>query len=368
MRVADDSLFKRIHKGFFYSMLLVLFMGLVALSSASVSSKSYAVSPILLRQLVWVGMGLAVYAVCVFLPLRSLEDATPILYSLGIALLMAVLIVGDETKGSKRWIELGFLNFQPSEAMKLLSTLAIAKILQRRDPEEPLGVRGLLVPLTLIFVPVILIVLEPDLGTALSILFVSGSLLLFFGIRKRLLMALVALCVALMPLGWLGLKDYQRERILTFIDPSKDPLGSGYHILQSKIAVGSGELFGKGFFQGTQSKLQFLPEKHTDFIFSVFAEEWGFLGSMALLCAYATLLYFGLSIARTAKVSFLSLVAVGVVIGLFFQVLTNVGMVMGLMPVVGIPLPLVSYGGTSILMTMASLGILQNIHRSSFVF
>jgi rod shape determining protein RodA len=349
-------------------MLLILFMGLIALSSASVGLKSYAVSPILLWQLLWVGLGLGVYAVCMFLPLRTLEDATPILYTLGIALLMAVLIIGDATKGSRRWIELGILNFQPSEMMKLLMVLVIAKVLQKKDPEEALGVRGLLGPLTLIFIPVTLIILEPDLGTALSVLFVSGSLLLFFGVRKRLLMGLLALSVAIIPLGWLGLKDYQRERLLTFIDPSKDPLGSGYHILQSKIAVGSGGLSGKGFFQGTQSKLQFLPEKHTDFIFSVLAEEWGFLGSMALLCAYAMLLYHGLSIARTAKGSFLSLVAVGVLIGLFFQVLTNVGMVMGLMPVVGIPLPLVSYGGTSILMTMASLGILQNIHRSSFVF
>lgn len=349
-------------------MVFILLMGLLALSSASVSSKSYAVSPILLRQFLWLGLGMGIYTVCMFLPLRILEDATPILYALGIGCLIAVLVVGDVTKGSRRWIELGILNFQPSEVMKLLTTLALARILQGRDPEEPLGIRGLMIPLALVFIPVILIVLEPDLGTALSILFVAGSLLLFFGIRKRLLMALLVLGVAFMPLGWLGLKDYQRERLLTFVDPSRDPLGSGYHILQSKIAVGSGGVFGKGFFQGTQSKLQFLPEKHTDFIFSVFAEEWGFLGSIALLWAYAMLLYFGLSIARTAKSSFLSLVAVGVLVGLFFQVLTNVGMVMGLMPVVGIPLPLFSYGGTSILMTMAGLGILQNIHRSSFVF
>jgi len=179
---------------------------------------------------------------------------------------------------------------------------------------------------------------------------------------------LIAFGLGLMPIGWLALKDYQRSRILTFIDPARDPLGSGYHILQSKIAVGSGGWFGKGYFQGTQSKLQFLPEKHTDFIFSVFAEEWGFLGAIVLLIAYGMLLYYGLSIARSTKSSFSSLLALGIILGLFFQVFVNVGMVMGLMPVVGIPLPLMSYGGTSMIITLASLGILQNIHRSSFVF
>jgi len=200
------------------------------------------------------------YGICALVPLRTFEDTSYLLYGLGVALLVVVLVLGDVTKGSRRWIELGFFNFQPSEVMKLFVVLALAKCLELRDPEERLGVRGLLVPLALALAPVALVMLEPDLGTAVSILFISGSMVLFFGVRKKLLVTLIALGLGLMPIGWLALKDYQRSRILTFIDPARDPLGSGYHILQSKIAVGSGGWVGKGYFQGTQSKLQFLPE------------------------------------------------------------------------------------------------------------
>ena len=368
MWVEDSGSFKKVHTSFLWAALLVVFLGLLALSSAAVSSKEFTVSPLLLKQLFWVLTGFLAYGICALVPLRTFEDTSYLLYGLGVALLVVVLVLGDVTKGSRRWIELGFFNFQPSEVMKLFVVLALAKCLELRDPEERLGVRGLLAPLALALAPVALVMLEPDLGTAVSILFISGSMVLFFGVRKKLLVTLIAFGLGLMPIGWLALKDYQRSRILTFIDPARDPLGSGYHILQSKIAVGSGGWFGKGYFQGTQSKLQFLPEKHTDFIFSVFAEEWGFLGAIVLLVAYGMLLYYGLSIARSTKSSFSSLLAVGIIMGLFFQVLINVGMVMGLMPVVGIPLPLMSYGGTSMIMTLASLGILQNIYRSSFVF
>ena len=368
MWVEENGPFKKIHKGFLWAALLVVFLGLLALSSAAVSSKEFSVSTLLFKQLLWISAGFLAYGICALVPMRMFEDTSYILYGLGFALLAVVLVLGDVTKGSRRWIELGFFNFQPSELMKLFVVLALAKCLELRDPEEGLGIRGLLVPLALSLAPVALIMLEPDLGTAVSVLFIAGSMLLFFGVRKKLLIILLAVGIGLIPVGWIGLKDYQRSRILTFIDPAMDPLGSGYHILQSKIAVGSGGWVGKGYFQGTQSKLQFLPEKHTDFIFSVFAEEWGFLGSVVLLVAYGMLLYFGLSIARSSKSAFSSLLALGILLGLFFQVLVNIGMVMGLMPVVGIPLPLMSYGGTSMIMTLASLGMLQNIYRSSFVF
>ena len=225
-----------------------------------------------------------------------------------------------------------------------------------------------MIPFLLLGAPVLLIMKQPDLGTAMLVLFIGASMALFAGIRRS---TLIALAIAGLCAGWGGwylLHDYQRERIRTFLDPERDPLGSGYHIIQSKIAVGSGGFFGKGFMQGTQSQLSFLPERHTDFVFSVFAEEWGFSGNLLLLGTYLLIIFWGIYIARRASDRFGMFLALGVVAMLFWHIVVNLGMVIGLLPVVGVPLPLFSYGGTSMVTTMIGVGLLLNVSMRRFVF
>jgi rod shape determining protein RodA len=217
-------------------------------------------------------------------------------------------------------------------------------------------------------VPFVLVLLEPDLGTAIILLLVSFSILLFLGLSRRSIVVLFLLGTASLPAGWLFLKDYQKDRILTYLDPSRDPLGSGYHILQSKIAIGSGGFWGKGFLHGTQSSLHFLPEQHTDFIFSVFAEEWGFVGSMVLLLAYLAVILWAFHLSTRAKDLFGMIVSLGITFLLFWHVAINIAMGTGLLPVVGIPLPLFSYGGSFLFVVLLSVGVLVNIYLRRFVF
>jgi rod shape determining protein RodA len=259
-------------------------------------------------------------------------------------------------------LSLGGVNVQPSEFAKITVILALARYLSDRRLPPPYNLKELIPPAVIIALPTLLILKQPDLGTAMLIILISGVIIFIAGITRGTLVTIGITAVSTAIIGWQFLHDYQRQRILTFLDPEKDPLGSGYHIAQSKIAIGAGKLFGKGFLKGTQNSLHFLPEQHTDFIFAAYAEQWGFLGVLILLALYFAFLLRAIHIATEARDSFGSYLATGIAAIFFWQVTINIGMVSGLMPVVGIPLPLFSYGGTSMLTSMILISILLNIH------
>lgn len=348
--------------------LLICAVGVVNIYSAS-SSYVLSGTPYYLKQMSWVLVGLAIMLLVCSIDYHLLEDVAYWFYGILFLLLLVVLAFGKTSMGATRWLHLGFISVQPSEPMKIIGIITMARILANIPVSGGLGLRELAFPALMIGAPAILIMKQPDLGTAILVILIAGSMLAFVGIR---LSALAAVCIATVPAVWLGwhyyLRDYQKNRVLNFLDPERDPLGTGYHIIQSKIAVGSGGLFGKGFLQGTQSQLRFLPEQHTDFAFSVFAEEWGFLGSLVVLLLYVVLILWGLQIARRCNDRFGSLVAVGVTAMLFWHIIINIGMVIGLFPVVGVPLPLFSYGGTSMITSMTGIGILLNISMRRFMF
>lgn len=290
---------------------------------------------------------------------RTYRTWAPVLYFGTLIILFLVLIIGDVSKGAQRWLDLGLLRFQPAELMKLAVPLMVARSLDQEIlPPAP---RFLILPTLYILVPVILIALQPDLGTAILVAS-TGLLVLFFaGISWKIIISLLTLCMASTPVMWMMLRDYQRERILTLLNPERDPLGSGYHIIQSKIAIGSGGIFGKGWLNGTQSHLEFLPEGTTDFIFAVFGEEFGFIGILFLLLIYSLIILRGFSIGMQARDTFARLIAGSLIMTFFVYVFVNIGMVNGILPVVGIPLPLISYGGTSLVTIMISFGMLMSI-------
>jgi len=291
---------------------------------------------------------------------NTLKRWTPYIYVIGVLLLVAVLIMGQIGKGAQRWLDFGLFRFQPSEIMKLAIPLMVSWYLSEY-PLPPDGKR-LLIAMMIIAIPFILIAKQPDLGTSLLVAGAGFFALLFAGLSWKILTGLGVLGAASAPVAWYLMHDYQRQRVLTFLDPEQDPLGSGYHIIQSKIAIGSGGLYGKGWLNGTQSQLDFLPERSTDFIFSAYAEEFGFIGVLVLLSIYLFILSRGLLIAVQAQDTFTRLLAGSLTMTFFIYVFVNIGMVTGLLPVVGLPLPLVSYGGTSIVTLMASFGILMSIH------
>ncbi len=347
--------------------LSVTCIGILNLYSAT-STWDTTSTPFYLKQLAWLGVGLLIaFSVCL-VDYRHLEYLGFALYGLNLLMLLAVLVVGKTIMGATRWIDLGFFNLQPSEVMKIVIIVTLARFFSENMPFGGFGLRQLLVPFLLLSAPVLLIIKQPDLGTAMLVLFIGVTMALFAGIRRFTLLFLGIVGAVACWGGWFLLHDYQRERILTFLDPERDPLGSGYHIIQSKIAVGSGGLFGKGFMQGTQSQLSFLPERHTDFAFSVFAEEWGFAGSFLLLLLYLLIILWGIYIARRSADRFGTYLALGVVAMLFWHIVVNLGMVISLLPVVGVPLPLFSYGGTSMVTTMIGVGLLLNVSMRRFVF
>ncbi|MBX7138486.1 MAG: rod shape-determining protein RodA [Oligoflexia bacterium] len=292
------------------------------------------------------------------------------LYAVCVVLLAAVLAVGVIAKGSQRWLSLGPISFQPSEMMKLAAILCMSRYLSRAVP--PAGgyrITGLIVPCLIFGLPMVLIMAQPDLGTALAIGAVGFAMVLFMGVRWRTMLLMGGCAVAAFVPAWeFLLHDYQKRRVMVLFNPEADPLGSGYHIIQSTIAVGSGLLFGKGFMQGTQTQLEFLPEHTTDFIFSVLAEEWGFVGCIFVLLLYALLIFKLLRVVNKSKDLFLSLVVLGVTAQVFLNAAINVGMVVGMLPVVGIPLPLFSYGGTSLISTMFALGIVLGISTRRWTY
>jgi len=285
---------------------------------------------------------------------------SPWLYVLGLGLLGAVLLFGDVAQGAQRWLRLGPVKFQPSEIAKISVPMMVAWFLAERTLPPRLG--RVIVGLVLVALPTLLIARQPDLGTSVLIAS-SGAFVLFLaGVGWRLIGLAGVLAAACLPALWYVMHDYQRRRVLTFLDPQQDPLGAGYHIIQSKIAIGSGGLYGKGWLNGTQSQLEFLPERSTDFVFAVFSEEFGLLGVVTLMAIYLFIVYRGLHIAMNAQDAYGRLVAGSLVLTFFVYIFVNIGMVCGLLPVVGVPLPLMSYGGTSIVTLMAGFGLLMSIH------
>ena len=342
-------------------------VGIANLYSAT-SGWAFIATPVYLKQSIWLlgGVGMALLICC--FDYRHLEHFAIHGYLVTIGLLLIVLLLGKTSMGATRWIHLGFFNLQPSEVIKIAMILLLARIFGRTA--QPLGYSlfELWQAALLLILPVVLILKQPDLGTAMMLLFIAASMLLFAGLRPSTLFGLSALGISCAVGGWFFLHDYQKARIRTFLNPEQDPLGSGYHIIQSKIAVGSGGFSGKGFLDGTQSQLSFLPERHTDFAFSVFAEEWGFIGCVLLLLLYLFLIIWGIYIARRAADRFGMFLAIGVTSMIFWHIVVNLGMVIGLLPVVGVPLPLFSYGGTSMVTTMIGVGLLMSVSMRRFKF
>ncbi len=342
--------------------------GLVALYSA-VSAGALAPDITLFnKQLIWYGGGLVVMVFCFLFDYKQIERLATVIYLLSVSSLVAVLFFGKYVGGSKRWLPMGPFSLQPSEMAKVAVIIILARYFAKLINTDGLTLRDLVVPAILTALPFGLIVRQPDLGTAMVIGLIAGAMTLFAKIERRALSWLVATFTLLVPLVWFFLRGYQKQRILTFLNPDRDPLGAGYHIIQSKIAIGSGMLTGKGFLKGTQNALSFLPEQHTDFIFSVLAEEWGLIGSLTLIILFLIIIAWGLSIAGRCRDPFGTLLAVGVTAMIAWQVLINIGMVMGLMPVVGVTLPFVSYGGSSIITMMMGIGLLMNVSMRRFKF
>jgi rod shape determining protein RodA len=336
-------------------------IGLVVLHSAVTAGDTGGQQILHYKQMVWLGGGLGIMTLAFLVNYRDIERWAPGIYVFCILLLVAVLLVGRVVAGSRRWLVLGPMTIQPSEFVKIGAVIILARYFSKNVSKRGFRILELVKPVSIILVPFCLIVLQPDLGTAMLVGLIAVSMTLFVGVERRSLIYMALTVLAIIVVGWFFLHNYQRQRVLTFLNPDRDPLGAGYHIIQSKIAIGSGMFSGKGYLKGTQNALSFLPEQHTDFILCVLAEEWGFIGSVFTLGMYLLLLIWGLNIAHKARDPFGTNLAVGITAMLFWEIFINMGMVMGLLPVVGVPLPLISYGGSSVITTMASVGILMGI-------
>jgi rod shape determining protein RodA len=349
-------------------MALLFGIGVLNLYSASGFRMGDEVSlqPYYSRQLIWGLGGLFCLVAMMLFDYKHLATAAwPLMIGTAV-LLVAVLLAGKTVSGAKRWLQLAGYSFQPSELAKIAMLLLAAKILSKRSERmgwlDLAGILGICLPVAG------LIIVEPDLGTGLNVLLLVAGLILFRGLAGPVFKTLVAAVPILIPCGWFFLKPYQKGRILTLFDPQRDPLGAGYHIIQSQIAIGSGQMWGKGFLEGTQSQLRYLPEKHTDFAVAVFAEEWGFVGAIVLLTLFCLFLLQFAVTARNAKDRFGSYLAAGVFFYFFWQILINMGMVLGIMPVVGIPLPFISYGGSATIVNFTLVGIVVNVSMRRFLF
>lgn len=349
--------------------LLIVFVGIMTIYSATRPLSEEEYSGFYIRQIIWLIISVIAMFFIVSFDYIWLGRFSIPLYVIGIILLLIVFIMGKIGMGAKRWISLGPFSFQPSEFYKILFVVMLANYLsQIKGTVEAKTLFRIFFFIT--FIPIILLIKQPDLGTTLIIMAIFTAVILAKGISKKIAILLIIIGLISLPfLGnilWGGLKDYQKNRIVAFIEPEIDRTGIGYHLNQSKITIGSGKFLGKGFLHGTQGPFRFLPEKHTDFIFAVFAEEWGFLGSTALLMLYLILILRGLDTARKARDEFGRLLATGITFMFLFYFVVNIGMTLGLMPVVGIPLPFMSYGGTALLSNFIGIGILINIRTRRF--
>jgi len=340
-----------------------LFIGLIALAGLGLFTLYSAGGQnfdLLIQQSIRLGVGFILMLILAQIRIQHIIRWIPWLYLGGIILLIAVLIIGETRNGSQRWINLGVFLFQPSEIMKLVVPMMVTWYLS--DKPAPPTYTRLILAAILIAIPVLLVAKEPDLGT--SLLIASSGLFVIFlaGLQWHLIIGFLTFLPAFAWVLWQFMHDYQKIRVLTLLDPEKDPLGAGYHIIQSKIAIGSGGLYGKGWLHGTQSHLEFLPERSTDFIFAVYSEELGLIGIIIMLSLYLFVITRGMMIAANAQDTFSRLLAGSLILTFFVYIFVNMGMVMGLLPVVGLPLPLISYGGTSIVTLMAGFGLLMAVH------
>lgn len=342
-------------------------IGLTILYSAVTAGGTTAQQPLYYKQMIWFGGGFFLMALAFMINYKELERWAPGIFVCCIVLLVSVLVFGKVVGGSRRWLILGPVTIQPSEIVKIGTIIIMARFFSRNASRRGFTLRELIRPAGLILVPFVLIVKQPDLGTALLVVLIAASMTFFVGIERRSLVYLIIAGICTGLVGWFFLKGYQKQRILTFLNPDRDPLGAGYHIIQSKIAIGSGMLAGKGYLKGTQNTLSFLPEQHTDFILSVLAEEWGFIGTSLVFILYMFLFIWGLNIAHKSRDSFGTILAVGITSMIFWEAFINMGMVMGLMPVVGVPLPLISYGGSSVVTTLIGIGLLMGVSMRRFI-
>jgi len=352
----NNNHFLHLDKLLLLSLIALSFIGLFVLYSAS--SQNF---DLIFRQFLRLLAGFGLMLWFAQIDIQKIVPMVPWLYLMGIILLILVLVLGEASKGSQRWINLGLFRFQPSEIMKLVVPMMVTWYLASK-PLPPSHWR-LFLAIIIILVPVILVAKEPDLGTALLIGTSGLFVLLLAGMAWRLVFRFIMACILFFPVLWFYiLHEYQRNRILTYLNPERDPLGTGYHTIQSKIAIGSGGIYGKGWLNGTQSQLQFLPERTTDFVFAVYSEEFGLVGVLILLCLYFFIFTRGMYIAFRAQDTFARLLVGSLMLTFFVYVFVNIGMVIGLLPVVGLPLPLLSYGGTSIVTLMAGFGFVMAIH------
>ncbi len=365
------SLYEEELKKFNWSLILleiIIFgIGIWNLASATgVQDKSLGLYK---NQALWFGVGACLTVIILLLHYSILSRLAYFIYFTNLILLSAVLFMGRSSLGAKRWLGIGALRIQPSEFMKLSVVICLAKYFESDQTIGGYGIKDLVLPSLLVALPSILIMLQPDLGTALIILLTFISMMIFIRIQPKTLLT-IAICAAIaLPAAYkFGLKPYQRQRLISFLNPGSDPKGSGYNSIQSMIAVGSGQLFGKGYKKGTQSQLNFLPEHHTDFIFSVFSEEHGFIGCIILMSFYLIFMLNGLSVAYQSHDKFGVLLALGVMTIFFWHIFINMGMVMGLLPIVGVPLPFMSYGGSSLVTSILGVAILTNIANKKFMF
>lgn len=370
MRVEQRTFFTKLDLNFVFVVLILNFIGLINLYSATHGISAENMSNLFVQQIVWLSAGWLIFFILTFVDYQIFFRMAYVLYFLNLMTLLAVTLFGKVAYGAQRWIDLGFFRFQPSETMKLSLIILFARILSEKNSAGPgMTFKDMLLPLIILAIPFVMVVEQPDLGTALMMVGIGGLLLLFIKIRKSIIIGLALTVVIAAPLAWhFVLRDYQKNRVLTFLSPTTDPRGTGYNSIQSKIAVGSGKFLGKGFRNGTQSQLEFIPERHTDFIFSVLSEEHGFLGSMLAVSMFMFLFLIMLKISNQANDKFAALLTMGVFFYVFIHMFVNIGMVIGLLPIVGVPLPLLSYGGTSMLTTMAGLGIVSSVAYRRYLF
>lgn len=369
IRVQERNFLSKIDLNLVLAILALNIIGLFNLYSATHGPSSITMAPLFSSQLMWLGVGWSIFFVLTFIEYQFMSRIAVLFYIFNLGALLYVTLFGNVALGAQRWINFGFFKYQPSETMKLAMIVILAKVLSTRSRDRGMGIKQLWLPLLLVLIPFGLIVEQPDLGTSLMLVSICATLFIFVKLNHNILLFLLISISIAIPVAWnFVLHDYQKNRIKTFISPNNDPRGTGYNSIQSKIAVGSGGIIGKGFRKGTQSQLEFLPERHTDFIFSVLSEEHGFIGSMTTIALFAILFIILIRIASSARDKFGALLTVGVLAYVFWHMFVNIGMVIGLLPIVGVPLPLLSYGGSSMLTTMVGMGLVSSVAYRRYLF
>lgn len=360
-----DRALPRIDLNFFGTAIVLALIGLMLIYSATFFQDPTL--KIFKRQVIWVLVGVALALIFLVVDYRVMFDAAPILYGIGMVLLLYLLLWGKVTANVKSWIHIGGFQFQPAEFMKVFTALMLAKYFDSND-RAYLNVRSFVIAMAIIGAPVALIIIQPDFGTAASFFPLIAVAMFFGGIRPRVWLAGIIAAVVALPAGWFFfLKPYQKERVMIYLNPERDPLGSGYQVTQAKIAIGSGGIHGKGFTQGTQGRLDYVPEHHTDFIFAVLGEEWGFIGVLVVLSLYLYFIVQALTFAKHSRDRGGTFLVISLVMFFVFHILINVSMQIGVLPTTGIPLPLISYGGSSTMMFFIAIGLMLNVNMRRFV-